>query len=181
MLLILSWVSGHDFDQNIRFHFSSGLLMSVSSDCTLLCTWFTSQHGTCITYSLSVLLPVRTRCRHSLQVLLTAVTSNNCEIHEGTLLQAVRTCYNIYLASKNPVNQVVKSRVEPANNVLLADVCSNRLRCQCNARILVLNIVKDLSSFFTNDQSVLIFKLVCAKQWSVNFWFSRYLSGLCSC
>nr|CAB3222754.1 brefeldin A-inhibited guanine nucleotide-exchange protein 1 [Phallusia mammillata] len=40
-----------------------------------------------------------------IKVLLTAVTSNNCEIHEGTLLQAVRTCYNIYLASKNPVNQ----------------------------------------------------------------------------
>nr|XP_009862113.1 brefeldin A-inhibited guanine nucleotide-exchange protein 1 isoform X1 [Ciona intestinalis] len=40
-----------------------------------------------------------------IKVLLTAVTSNNCEIHEGTLLQAVRTCYNIYLASRNMVNQ----------------------------------------------------------------------------
>jgi brefeldin A-inhibited guanine nucleotide-exchange protein len=33
------------------------------------------------------------------------VTANNCEIHEGTVLHAVRTCYNIYLASKNLVNQ----------------------------------------------------------------------------
>ena len=39
------------------------------------------------------------------QALLTVVTTNTCEIHEGTVLQAVRTCYNIYLASKNLVNQ----------------------------------------------------------------------------
>ncbi|KAK6188257.1 hypothetical protein SNE40_004474 [Patella caerulea] len=40
-----------------------------------------------------------------IKALLTVVTSNNCEIHEGTVLQTVRTCYNIYLASKNLVNQ----------------------------------------------------------------------------
>ena len=39
------------------------------------------------------------------QALLTAVTSPNCEVHEGTLLQSVRTCYNIYLASRNLINQ----------------------------------------------------------------------------
>lgn len=39
------------------------------------------------------------------QALLTAVTSSTCEIHEGTLLQAVRAVYNIYLASKNLINQ----------------------------------------------------------------------------
>ena len=33
------------------------------------------------------------------------MTSNSCEVHEGTLLQAVRTCYNIYLASRNLINQ----------------------------------------------------------------------------
>ncbi|XP_048583059.1 brefeldin A-inhibited guanine nucleotide-exchange protein 1 isoform X2 [Nematostella vectensis] len=40
-----------------------------------------------------------------IKALLTAVTSNTCEVHEGTLLQAVRTCYNIYLASRNLINQ----------------------------------------------------------------------------
>ncbi|KAM7451901.1 Brefeldin A-inhibited guanine nucleotide-exchange protein 1 [Porites harrisoni] len=40
-----------------------------------------------------------------IKALLTAVTSNSCEVHEGTLLQAVRTCYNIYLASRNLINQ----------------------------------------------------------------------------
>lgn len=40
-----------------------------------------------------------------LQAVLTAVTSPYIEIHEGTILQTVRTCYNIYLASKNLINQ----------------------------------------------------------------------------
>ena len=39
------------------------------------------------------------------QALLTVVTSTTCEIHEGTVLQTVRTCYNIYLASRNLVNR----------------------------------------------------------------------------
>lgn len=33
------------------------------------------------------------------------VTSQHVEVHEGTVLLAVRTCYNIFLASKNLVNQ----------------------------------------------------------------------------
>ena len=33
------------------------------------------------------------------------LTSQHVEVHEGTVLQAVRTCYNIYLASKNLVYQ----------------------------------------------------------------------------
>eukprot|EP00123_Amoebidium_parasiticum_P018332 comp24173_c0_seq3/m.44171 comp24173_c0_seq3/g.44171 ORF comp24173_c0_seq3/g.44171 comp24173_c0_seq3/m.44171 type:complete len:1874 (-) comp24173_c0_seq3:308-5929(-) len=44
-------------------------------------------------------------CLQILKCLLTAVTSPRCEVHETTLLNAVRTCYNIYLASKGPINQ----------------------------------------------------------------------------
>ena len=33
------------------------------------------------------------------------VTSQHVEVHEGTVLLAVRTCYNIFLASKNLINQ----------------------------------------------------------------------------
>ena len=40
-----------------------------------------------------------------IKALLTVVTSQHVEIHEGTVLQAVRTCYDIYLSSKNLVNQ----------------------------------------------------------------------------
>ncbi|XP_066147847.1 brefeldin A-inhibited guanine nucleotide-exchange protein 1 isoform X2 [Euwallacea fornicatus] len=40
-----------------------------------------------------------------IKALLTVVTSQHVEVHEGTVLLAVRTCYNIFLASKNLVNQ----------------------------------------------------------------------------
>ncbi|KAL1472862.1 hypothetical protein MTO96_039048, partial [Rhipicephalus appendiculatus] len=40
-----------------------------------------------------------------IKALLTVVTSQWCEVHEGSVLQPVRTCYNIYLASRNLVNQ----------------------------------------------------------------------------
>ena len=40
-----------------------------------------------------------------IKALLTLVTSQACYVHEGSILLAVRTCYNIYLGSKNLVNQ----------------------------------------------------------------------------
>ncbi|XP_011617783.2 brefeldin A-inhibited guanine nucleotide-exchange protein 2 isoform X1 [Takifugu rubripes] len=40
-----------------------------------------------------------------IKALLTIVTSPHIEIHEGTVLLTVRTCYNIYLASRNLINQ----------------------------------------------------------------------------
>ena len=40
-----------------------------------------------------------------LKGLLTIVTSSHIRVHENSLLLAVRTCYNIYLASRNLINQ----------------------------------------------------------------------------
>jgi brefeldin A-inhibited guanine nucleotide-exchange protein len=40
-----------------------------------------------------------------LQTFLTAVSSSVCQVHEQALMLAVRTCYNIFLVSKNQVNQ----------------------------------------------------------------------------
>uniref|UniRef100_A0A4W4GEP7 SEC7 domain-containing protein n=1 Tax=Electrophorus electricus TaxID=8005 RepID=A0A4W4GEP7_ELEEL len=56
-----------------------------------------------------------------IKALLTAVTSQHIEIHEGTVLQAVRTCYNIYLASKNLINQTTaKATLTQMLNVIFA-------------------------------------------------------------
>jgi brefeldin A-inhibited guanine nucleotide-exchange protein len=41
-----------------------------------------------------------------IKVLLTAVTSPACEVHESALLRAVQTCFNIFLFSRVPTNQV---------------------------------------------------------------------------
>lgn len=40
------------------------------------------------------------------QALLTVITSQYVSVHEGTVLVAVRTCYNIFLASRDMNNQV---------------------------------------------------------------------------
>lgn len=40
-----------------------------------------------------------------IKALLTAVTSTHCEVHEGSLLLAVRACFHIHLVSKNQVNK----------------------------------------------------------------------------
>uniref|UniRef100_A0A803WCB9 ARF guanine nucleotide exchange factor 1 n=1 Tax=Ficedula albicollis TaxID=59894 RepID=A0A803WCB9_FICAL len=64
-----------------------------------------------------------------IKALLTAVTSQHIEIHEGTVLQAVRTCYNIYLASKNLINQTTaKATLTQMLNVIFAlSLCRNYL------------------------------------------------------
>ncbi|RUS76389.1 hypothetical protein EGW08_015840 [Elysia chlorotica] len=56
-----------------------------------------------------------------IKALLTVVTSTTCEIHEGTVLQTVRTCYNIYLASKNMVNRLTaKATLTQMLNVIFS-------------------------------------------------------------
>ena len=40
-----------------------------------------------------------------LKALLTILTSQHVDVHEASLLNSVRTCYNIYLASRNMINQ----------------------------------------------------------------------------
>ena len=39
------------------------------------------------------------------KALLTILTSQHVDVHEASLLNSVRTCYNIYLASRNMINQ----------------------------------------------------------------------------
>eukprot|EP01119_Soliformovum_irregulare_P013394 TRINITY_DN3553_c0_g1_i7.p1 TRINITY_DN3553_c0_g1~~TRINITY_DN3553_c0_g1_i7.p1 ORF type:complete len:1701 (-),score=587.09 TRINITY_DN3553_c0_g1_i7:49-5151(-) len=40
-----------------------------------------------------------------IKALLSAVVSPTCDVHETSLLNAIRTCYNIFLVSRNTVNQ----------------------------------------------------------------------------
>ncbi|XP_044734838.1 brefeldin A-inhibited guanine nucleotide-exchange protein 1 isoform X2 [Chrysoperla carnea] len=56
-----------------------------------------------------------------IKALLTVVTSQHVEVHEGTVLLAVRTCYNIYLASKNLINQTTaRATLTQMLNVIFA-------------------------------------------------------------
>lgn len=40
-----------------------------------------------------------------IKLLLMTLTSKNCEVHEASLLLAVRSCFHIHLISKNPANK----------------------------------------------------------------------------
>lgn len=56
-----------------------------------------------------------------IKALLTIVTSQSCPVHESSILLVVRTCYNIYLASKNLVNQTTaKATLTQMLNVIFS-------------------------------------------------------------
>lgn len=40
-----------------------------------------------------------------IKALLIAITSSHCEVHEASLLLAVRACFHIHLISKNQINK----------------------------------------------------------------------------
>uniref|UniRef100_A0A7N8XUL7 ADP-ribosylation factor guanine nucleotide-exchange factor 2 (brefeldin A-inhibited) n=1 Tax=Mastacembelus armatus TaxID=205130 RepID=A0A7N8XUL7_9TELE len=76
-----------------------------------------------------------------IKALLTAVTSPHIEIHEGTVLLTVRTCYNIYLASRNLINQTTaKATLTQMLNVIFTRMENQALRsrkrtgCDCPSR-----------------------------------------------
>lgn len=54
-----------------------------------------------------------------IKVLLTAITSPYCEVHEASLLLAVRTCFHIHMTSKNQSN---KTSVKAALTQILSVV-----------------------------------------------------------
>ncbi|KAI1295380.1 Brefeldin A-inhibited guanine nucleotide-exchange protein 1 [Halotydeus destructor] len=56
-----------------------------------------------------------------IKALLTLVTSQQCQVHEASILLSVRTCYNIYLGSKNLVNQTTaKATLTQMLNVIFS-------------------------------------------------------------
>uniref|UniRef100_A0A8C4HR37 ADP-ribosylation factor guanine nucleotide-exchange factor 2 (brefeldin A-inhibited) n=1 Tax=Dicentrarchus labrax TaxID=13489 RepID=A0A8C4HR37_DICLA len=64
-----------------------------------------------------------------IKALLTTVTSPHIEIHEGTVLLTVRTCYNIYLASRNLINQTTaKATLTQMLNVIFTRMENQAVR-----------------------------------------------------
>uniref|UniRef100_A0A8B9LIK1 ADP-ribosylation factor guanine nucleotide-exchange factor 2 (brefeldin A-inhibited) n=1 Tax=Astyanax mexicanus TaxID=7994 RepID=A0A8B9LIK1_ASTMX len=64
-----------------------------------------------------------------IKALLTTVTSPHIEIHEGTILLTVRTCYNIYLASRNLINQTTaKATLTQMLNVIFTRMENQAVR-----------------------------------------------------
>ncbi|KAJ3010196.1 Brefeldin A-inhibited guanine nucleotide-exchange protein 1 [Thoreauomyces humboldtii] len=60
-------------------------------------------HTVCTTFSGAQDEPVQLQV---LKVLLTAVTSTACEVHQVSLLKVIQTCFNIHLNARTQVNQM---------------------------------------------------------------------------
>eukprot|EP01038_Epipyxis_sp_PR26KG_P008429 gene8429-11403_t len=75
-----------------------------------------------------------------IKVLLTAITSLHCEVHEASLLMAVRACFHIHLITKNPINKttakaaltqmlsVVNQRMELCDATIKAETDSHSIK-----------------------------------------------------
>ncbi|KAJ8959328.1 hypothetical protein NQ318_022014 [Aromia moschata] len=71
-----------------------------------------------------------------IKALLTVVTSQHVEVHEGTVLMAVRTCYNIFLASKNLINQTTaRATLTQMLNVIFTRMENQALEAEIQAEI----------------------------------------------
>ncbi|CAH0546224.1 unnamed protein product [Brassicogethes aeneus] len=71
-----------------------------------------------------------------IKALLTVVTSQHVEVHEGTVLMAVRTCYNIFLASKNLINQTTaRATLTQMLNVIFVRMENQAIEAEVSAEI----------------------------------------------
>jgi len=90
----------------------------------------------------------------SVQALLTAVTSPHIEIHEGTVLLTVRTCYNIYLASRNLINQTTaKATLTQMLNVIFTRMENQAVSLTLSHFISVKHLSYNLSNPLQVDRS----------------------------
>eukprot|EP00937_MAST-01D_sp_MAST-1D-sp2_P002936 g2936.t1 len=71
-----------------------------------------------------------------IKALLTAVTSSTCEVHETSLLSAVRACYHIHLVSDNLVNKTTaKATLTQMLNVVFQRMESFDLRVRARQNL----------------------------------------------
>lgn len=83
-----------------------------------------------------------------IKALLTVVTSQACEVHEGSILLAVRTCYNIYLASRNLINQTTaRATLTQMLNVIFARMEAQAVCIMFFVKIKVYQIIKHFFNF----------------------------------
>ncbi|XP_066588136.1 brefeldin A-inhibited guanine nucleotide-exchange protein 1 [Prorops nasuta] len=75
-----------------------------------------------------------------IKALLTVMTSQHVEVHEGTVLLTIRTVYNVYLASRNLVNQTTaRATLTQMINVIFA-----RMETQAEEEAIKLDVEQDI-------------------------------------
>uniref|UniRef100_A0A8C8FJH1 SEC7 domain-containing protein n=1 Tax=Oncorhynchus tshawytscha TaxID=74940 RepID=A0A8C8FJH1_ONCTS len=110
------------------------------------------------------------------KALLTAVTSPHIEIHEGTVLLTVRTCYNIYLASRNLINQTTAK----ATLTQMVNVIFTHMETQAVSALLSPVQTSPLSYFSRNGVGVRTYRRVALQErgWSENLQEGKSMQGV---
>lgn len=89
-----------------------------------------------------------------MQALLTVITSQYVSVHEGTVLLAVRTCYNIFLASRDMNNQVTaKAALTQMINIIFTRMENHTVSCLSICSFWCLS-VSDASAYLSVYMSV---------------------------
>ncbi|KAL6732792.1 hypothetical protein Aduo_003513 [Ancylostoma duodenale] len=84
-----------------------------------------------------------------IKAILAVVLTNNCEVHEGSLLLAVRTCFTIFLATKSPINQsTAKGTLTQVINAVFANM--ERVGNKKDDSVIVHEVVEHLVSSAVN-------------------------------
>ena len=101
----------------------------------------------------------------AIKVLLTAITSTHCEVHDASLLLSIQACFHIHLVSTNEINKIT------AKAALTQMVSNTIARMEMLHQVLVLDGDKDskctsaadAASFptSTHKDSFLIFRALC--------------------
>ncbi|CAH1119686.1 unnamed protein product [Phaedon cochleariae] len=82
-----------------------------------------------------------------IKALLTVVTSQHVEVHEGTVLMAVRACYNIFLASKNLINQTTaRATLTQMLNVIFTRMENQAVEAEVQAELNSVQVSNDSKS-----------------------------------
>ena len=106
----------------------------------------------------------------AIKVLLTAITSSHCEVHDASLLLAIQACFHVHLVSKNQINKIT------AKAALTQMVSNTIARMEILHQVLVLDSDKENSADSlksvsavdgtsfptpTHKDSFLIFRALC--------------------
>jgi len=83
-----------------------------------------------------------------MKALLECVISNNTEVHQASLLQAVRACYNIHLVSRNPVNKTTaRATLTQMLSIVFQRMESHDLRAREEAQLALQAMEQSISKF----------------------------------
>jgi len=83
-----------------------------------------------------------------MKALLECVISNNTEVHQASLLQAVRACYNIHLVSRNPVNKTTaRATLTQMLSIVFQRMESLDLKAREEAQLALQSMEQNISKF----------------------------------